>query len=375
MSGLQHLDWEMVKVLIVDDSIFMRKTLAAILEQSPFIKVVGLARNGEEGLELIRQHDPDVVTLDIEMPKMDGLTALRHIMMEMPRPVIMISSLTKEGAEATLKAMELGASDFIPKQAIPDESYAAKLRETVLMVAKSASVLKYNAARRSSASASSLALRQVKADNAPPQDSGRRILPSTETALSGVRAKDVVAIGVSTGGPPVVQKILSELPENFPAGILIAQHMPAAFTGPFAKRLDNLSKLTVQEAQGGEKLKPGLALVAPGGKHISITPTLEVIVSEQPLEALYKPSVNVLMESAGRSLGRKVLGVMLTGMGSDGAEGAKVLKECGGKLIAQSEKTCVVYGMPKAVVDAGLADEIVDKDDLAAAIVRGVQNR
>lgn len=365
----------MVKVLIVDDSIFMRKTLAAILEQSPFIKVVGLARNGEEGLELIRQHDPDVVTLDIEMPKMDGLTALRHIMMEMPRPVIMISSLTKEGAEATLKAMELGASDFIPKQAIPDESYAAKLRETVLMVAKSASVLKYNAARRSSASASSLALRQVKADNAPPQDSGRRILPSTETALSGVRAKDVVAIGVSTGGPPVVQKILSELPENFPAGILIAQHMPAAFTGPFAKRLDNLSKLTVQEAQGGEKLKPGLALVAPGGKHISITPTLEVIVSEQPLEALYKPSVNVLMESAGRSLGRKVLGVMLTGMGSDGVEGAKVLKECGGKLIAQSEKTCVVYGMPKAVVDAGLADEIVDKDDLAAAIVRGVQNR
>lgn len=363
----------MVKVLIVDDSIFMRKTLAAILEQSPFIKVVGLARNGEEGLELIRQYDPDVVTLDVEMPKMDGLTALRHIMMEMPRPVIMISSLTKEGAEATLKAMELGASDFIPKQTIPDESYAAKLRETVLMVAKSAPAIKYNTARRSSAS--SVAARQAKADSTPHGESGRRVLPASESFISGGKARDVVAIGVSTGGPPVVQKILSELPENFSAGILIAQHMPAAFTGPFAKRLDNLSKLTVREAHGGEKLKPGLALVAPGGKHISITPTLEVLVSEQPLEALYKPSVNVLMEGAGRSLGRKVLGVMLTGMGSDGVEGAKVLKECGGKLIAQSEKTCVVYGMPKAVVDAGLADEIVDKDDLAAAIVRGVQNR
>ena len=355
----------MIKVLVVDDSAFMRNILSSILRKSPEIEVVGTARNGEQALEMIRQNDPDVVTLDIEMPRMDGLTALRHIMMEMPRPVIMISSLTTEGAESTLKALELGAADFIPKQNFPDEAYGAMIRETVLTVAKSAHMLRrFSRPRPALLKASAPPVLPPKAfvsgPAAPPPSSGGRAI------------RDIVAIGVSTGGPPAVQKILAALPENFPAGVLIAQHMPAAFTKPFAKRLDNLSKLTVKEAESGDKLRNGMVFVAPGGKHIRIKPNLEIIVSEEPVAALYKPSVNELMDSVGKAFGRKALGVMLTGMGSDGLEGSKVLKAQGGRMLAQSEQTCVVYGMPKAVVDANLADEIVDIDNMAQAIINNL---
>jgi two-component system chemotaxis response regulator CheB len=182
----------------------------------------------------------------------------------------------------------------------------------------------------------------------------------------------VVAIGVSTGGPPAVQKVLSLLPADFPAGILIAQHMPAAFTGPFAKRLDGVCKVAVKEAEGGERLAPGTVYVAPGGKHLLLQQKgsrVEVVVSEEPRDALYKPSANVLIESVANSLGRRSLGVILTGMGSDGLEGVRALKQRGGRALAQSDATCVVYGMPKAIVDAGLADEVIDIDDMAQAIL------
>jgi two-component system chemotaxis response regulator CheB len=187
----------------------------------------------------------------------------------------------------------------------------------------------------------------------------------------GAAKRDVVAIGVSTGGPPAVQKVLAALPEGFPAGILIAQHMPASFTGPFAKRLDSVSRLSVKEAENGERFSPGTVYIAPGGKHLRIElrgAGLRVVVGEEPREALYKPSANELMESVGTVVGRRALGVVLTGMGYDGREGVKVLKERGGRALAQSDATCVVYGMPKAIVDAGLADEIVDIDDMAHAI-------
>ena len=351
----------MIKVLVVDDSAFMRNTLVSILQKSPNINVVATGRNGEEGLELIQKHDPDVVTLDIEMPRMDGLTALKRIMMEMPRPVIMISSLTTEGAEATLKALELGAADFIPKQTLPDEAYGENIRETVLTVAKSSHI--FRRFRRP---------RPVVPVKVPPLSApvaAPSALTSPRGPLGSRPARDVVAIGVSTGGPPAVQKILSALPEDFPAGILIAQHMPAAFTQTFAKRLDSVSKISVKEAEPGDKLRNGWAYVAPGGKHIRVKPNMEIIVSEEPKEALYKPSANELMDSVGKTFGRKALGVMLTGMGNDGLNGAKVLKAGGGRLIAQSEQTCVVYGMPKAVVDAGLADEVIDLDNMAQAII------
>ncbi|EKO39070.1 MAG: chemotaxis response regulator (CheY-like domain and methylesterase domain containing protein) [Solidesulfovibrio magneticus str. Maddingley MBC34] len=366
----------MIKVVVIDDSAFMRKALAAMLSKDPEIEVAGTARDGEEGLEMIRRHQPDVVTLDIEMPRMDGLTALRHIMMEMPRPVLMVSSLTTEGAEATLKAMELGAVDFIPKQLSKVSLDIVKieddLRAKVKLIAKrrmshlSRSSL---TARVRAAGAAGAAAGTASAGTAP----GER--PSRAARPGGSQTRDLVAIGVSTGGPPAVQKVLSVLPKDFPAGILIAQHMPAAFTGPFAKRLDSVCQITVKEAEDGERLQHGVAYVAPGGKHLRLdqkVSRIDVRVVEEPREALYKPSATVLFESVAAGVGRRGLGVVLTGMGSDGLEGMKALKAKGGRALAQSDSTCVVYGMPKAIVDAGLADEIVDIDEMGEAILQNL---
>ena len=320
-----------------------------MLNNDPNIDVVATAKNGKEGLDVIRQYNPDVVTMDIEMPEMDGLTALKRVMMEMPRPVIMVSSLTTDGAEATLKAMENGAVDFIPKQlskvSLDIIKIEEELREKVRSVAR----------------------RRVAPVRPRKKDDGEPL-----TVRKGVRCRDIVVIGVSTGGPPVVQRILSELPKDFPASILIAQHMPKAFTGPFARRLNDSSELFVKEAETGDAVAPGKVYVAPGGSHIvldrqGIMPVVKV--TSEPASALYKPSADVLFASAGEVAGDRTLGVMLTGMGHDGVEGMRVLKEKGGKGLAQSEATCVVYGMPKAVVDAGLVEKVFDLDAIAEGIL------
>lgn len=354
----------MISVVVVDDSAFMRKALSSMLEKDPEIKVVATARDGQEGLDLIRKHNPDVITLDIEMPRMDGLTALKHIMMEMPKPVLMVSSLTVEGAEATLKAMELGAVDFIPKQ----------LSKVSLDIVKIELDLQ--------AKVKQIARRKFR----PPVLARKPCIPSASTTCppgesetrreivrpSGSLVRDVVAIGVSTGGPPAVQKVLSGLPKDFPAAIVIAQHMPAAFTGPFAKRLDGVCQVNVKEAETGDRLMPGHVFIAPGGKHLKLhqkVSRVEIEITTDPVEALYKPSANVLVGSAAEAVGRRALGVILTGMGSDGMEGVKILKQKGGRALAQSDASCVVYGMPKAIVDAGLADEIVDIEEMAQAIM------
>ena len=345
----------MIKVVVVDDSAFMRKAISGMLSKSPDIEVVATAKNGQEGLDAVRRHDPDVVTLDIEMPVMDGLTALKHIMMEMPRPVCMISSLTSEGAEATLKAMELGAMDFIPKElskvSLDIVKIEADLHHKVKTLAK----------RRRSGSP--VARLKTKAEP-------KRAYPAPARGAKVYR--DVVAIGVSTGGPPAVQNVLSSFAADFPAAILIAQHMPAAFTGPFANRLDNVSKIRVKEAEDGEPLTMGTAYVSPGGKHLRLVQRgamRRVSVSEEPADALYKPCVNVLMESVAETAGRRSLGVILTGMGSDGLEGIRTLKSRGAFTMAQDEASCVVYGMPKSIVEAGLADEVIDIHDIGSAIL------
>ncbi|MFV0349973.1 MAG: chemotaxis response regulator protein-glutamate methylesterase [Halodesulfovibrio sp.] len=358
----------MITVVVVDDSAFMRKALSSMLEKDPEIRVVATARDGQEGLDLIRKHNPDVVTLDIEMPRMDGLTALRHIMMEMPRPVLMVSSLTVEGAEATLKAMELGAVDFIPKQLSKVSLDIVKIEEDLQEKVKQISRRRFVPPRPSRP------VRPAVATNGTAVAAAHAV-PKPVAPRTGRPVRDIVAIGVSTGGPPAVQKVLSQLPADFPATILIAQHMPAAFTGPFAKRLDGVCKISVKEAETGDRIAPGVAYVAPGGKHIRLDlrgGRMELVVTTEPTDALYKPSANVLMESVGNSVGRKALGVILTGMGSDGAEGMRVLKQKGGRAIAQNDASCVVYGMPKAIVDAGLADEIHDIDDIAEAIMAGL---
>lgn len=403
----------MIRVLVVDDSAFMRNAISSYLTQDAGIEVVGTARDGVDCLEKVKQLQPDVITLDLEMPRMDGLETLKQLMSTTPLPVIMISSLTEFGAEATLKAMEAGAMDFIPKTMANDkEAFGDEIRRKVKLLARRKAFirLKYSAQRQSrkpsplpstpSPAPAPHTSRFSSPTPPPPPRSGSSLprhagtgtlhggsLSSGQGSTTATRtvqtssarcrgARDIVVIGVSTGGPPVVQKILSALPANLPACILVAQHMPASFTGPFAKRLDGVCALSVTEAVNGDKLVNGHAYICPGGRHIGIQmrgPLAEVLVTDEPKSALYKPTVNLLMETAGKCMGRRVLGVMLTGMGSDGVDGARVLKEKGGWLIAQSEATCVVYGMPKAVVDAGLADQVVDADDIAEQIIAAVK--
>jgi len=347
---------KVIRVVVVDDSAFMRKAISTMLQKDTEIEVVGMARDGMEGLEMVRKLDPDVVTLDIEMPVMDGLTALKHIMMEMPRPVIMVSSLTTEGGEATLKAMEYGAVDFIPKQ-------LSKVSLDIVKIEKSLQSKVKTVVRKKGRLSASVTKSKPR--------TAKEVSRTIQARPKGKVLRDIVVIGVSTGGPPAVQKVLGELPQDFPAAILIAQHMPGAFTGPFAKRLNDASALSVKEAEDRDLLTPGRVYIAPGGKHLSLCPRtsrIELAVSSTPEDVIYKPSVNVLLSSAVNGLGQRTVGVIMTGMGSDGLEGAKDLKARKGRLLAQSEETCVVYGMPKAVIEAGLADDVVNLDDMAQAI-------
>lgn len=356
----------MIKVLVVDDSAFMRRVLTSLLSQDADIEIVGSARDGEDALVKIASLKPDVVTMDIEMPRMDGLATLQQIMKTAPLPVIMISSLTEAGAESTLKALEYGALDFIPKSLsnTNHDQFAQELIRKIRAVSRKKSLLQLRFGRTHSVAGQ------------PPAPPAYK--PTAPAVLGGPckGVRDIVAIGVSTGGPPAVQKILSVLPANFPACILIAQHMPAAFTGPFAKRLDNICQITVKEAQTGDRLQAGVAYIAPGGQHLMVTmrgAMPELAVTPEPSTALYKPSVNVLIESVAKHLGRKSIGVILTGMGSDGLEGIRQLKAKEGYILAQNEHSCVVYGMPKAIVDAQLADQILDIDHMAETLITAVK--
>ncbi|MBO4335899.1 MAG: chemotaxis response regulator protein-glutamate methylesterase [Desulfovibrio sp.] len=365
----------MIRVIVVDDSLFLRNSLVSLIEQDSEIKVAATARDGLDALRKIQAapDDFDVVTLDVEMPNMNGLETLKKLMATVPLPVLMISSLTEQGAETTLRALELGALDFIPKSLEKDkdkETFGREIRQKIKSLSRRKVFvrLKYGLKNKTAEKERRLP------DKALQAKGGSMPADYVQTPCKGPR--DLVVIGVSTGGPPVVQKILSAMPENLPACILVAQHMPPAFTGPFARRLDSVSKIGVSEAVDGDKFLRGHAYVCPGGKHIGIRlrgVLPQIAVTEEPKDALYKPTVNVLMGTAGKYMGRRTLGVMLTGMGNDGVEGAKVLVDNGGCLIAQDEASCVVYGMNKAVIDAKLANLILDADDIAKAIIDTVR--
>ncbi len=393
----------MIRAIVVDDSTFMRNSLTRMLTSDPEIEVIGHAGDGFEALEKIKELNPDIITLDLEMPRMGGLEMLEKLMSTNPKPVLVISSLTYEGAEATLKALELGALDYMPKYVEGTTVFAVaqkELTEKVNALVKSPSyrilfakmrmrAAKTNAAKAdSSASASSSAspiaaaqpsaassakLSSLSIKAVPGQGQATYVRPH-EPLPTGRPNRDIVAISVSTGGPPAVQKVLTSLPENFPACILIAQHMPAAFTGAFAKRLDSLSKITVKEAKDGDPIIPGVAYVCPGAQHISVTikgALPQIKVSPEPTTEIYKPCANILNQSVS-IMGNKVVGLTMTGMGSDGCEGTKALRAKGGYILAQSEDTCVVYGMPRAVVEAKVAHDIVDLDDIPDALIRAL---
>lgn len=351
----------MIKVLIVDDSAFMRKALTSMLQEDPEIKVVGTARDGLEALQMIQELKPDIVTMDVEMPRMDGITALKEIMSKNPVPVIMVSSLTTEGAKVTLEALELGAVDFIPKNLSELSVNIVKIKG--MLIDKIKTIARRGVVRRGPS---------IRAPE-PKVEVPKVEIPKAR--ISSERKVGIVSIGTSTGGPKALQEIIPKLPKDFPVPIVIAQHMPPNFTKPFAERLNQLSQLSVKEAEEGETIKAGMVYVAPGRGHMRLKRRgieTYITISDDREEFIYRPSVDALMLSVAECFPGRSLGVILTGMGNDGAKGAKKIKETGGRVFAQNEETCVVYGMPRAVVEAGIADKIVPLEEMAGEIINAV---
>lgn len=368
-----------VKVLVVDDSGFFRRRVSEILSADSNIQVVGTATNGKEAIDQALALKPDVITMDYEMPMMDGITAVRHIMQRCPTPVLMFSSLTHEGARVTLDALDAGAVDFLPKNfediSRNPEKVKQLLCEKILSISRSnRRVSTYSAPAPVAAPAPTAAPSSVGSygSSAPVRPAPIPARTHAGTASSPApkrKAFKLVAIGTSTGGPVALQRVLTQLPANFPAPIVLVQHMPAAFTKAFAERLDKLCRISVKEAEDGDILRPGLALLAPGGKQMMIDGrgAVKILPGDERLN--YKPCVDITFGSAAKTYGDKVLAVVLTGMGADGREGARLLKQGGSSIWAQDEASCVIYGMPMAIVKAELADAVYSLDDIGKHLV------
>jgi len=331
-----------------------------MLSSDPEIQIAGSARDGLEAIEKVVQLKPDIVTMDVEMPRMDGISALKHIMANNPVPVIMVSSLTVEGAHITLEALEYGAVDFIPKNLSDLSLNILRLKE--LLIDKIKQLARKGVPRR-------IARPAARSVTAP-------VVSPAVLRTTGERRVGLVAIGTSTGGPKALQEVLPSLPKEFPVPIVIAQHMPPNFTGPFAERLNQLCKLEVREAKEDDVLNPSLILIAPGRGHMRVSRKrgieTTVTISEDRENFIYRPSVDALMASVAEFFPGRALGVILTGMGNDGMKGMIELKKTGGRIFAQNEESCVVYGMPKAVVDAGIADKVLPIEEIAGEIVNSV---
>jgi two-component system chemotaxis response regulator CheB len=375
-----------VSVLVVDDSGFFRKRLTEILSASGQIRVVGAASNGREGVDMAERLRPDVITMDYEMPVMDGISAVREIMRRHPTPVLMFSSLTYEGARVTLDALEAGAVDFLPKnfeEIARDSSQLQKiLIDRVLDVARSRPGGASATRARPAEPQAPRPTERPRAEHRPAAPVRERVErpvrePETprRTAHRAAKHYSVVGIGTSTGGPVALQKVLTVLPASFPAPIVLVQHMPASFTPAFAERLNRLCKIEVRQAADGDVLRPGLALLAPGGKQMMIEsrggqPRVRILPGDERLN--YKPCVDVTFGSLARSFPGKTLGVILTGMGADGREGCRMMKQTGSDIWSQDEKSSVIYGMPMAVAKAGLSDEVLSLEEIGARLVEGV---
>ena len=363
-----------LKVLVVDDSGFFQRRVSEIINADPRLEVIATASNGKEGVEKALALKPDVITMDYEMPVMDGVTAVRNIMSQCPTPVLMFSSLTYEGARITLDALEAGAVDFLSKQFDAIAASEAKLHkiltDRICDVAaagqKKTPVLSAAPAVRKTPTINASDLlnkRTVRAE--PPQS-----VAVIKTNNKSVHHVEVVMIGTSTGGPAALQTIFKQIPANFSKPIVIVQHMPGSFTKAFAERLNKISALTVSEAQNGDRLKPGHVYVAPGGMQLMIDRRNggSIHIHESDERISYRPSVDIALASAAKHFGRNALAIILTGMGSDGKEGALLLKQVGGTIWAQDEASCVIYGMPMAVVKAGLVESILPLDDIGPKI-------
>ncbi|MCT4564080.1 MAG: chemotaxis response regulator protein-glutamate methylesterase [Maledivibacter sp.] len=352
-----------IKVLVVDDSAFMRRILSDIINSHPDIEVIDTARNGEDALVKIEKLKPDVVTLDVEMPKMDGLDALQKIMENCPVPVLMLSSLTKKGADETIKALQFGAVDFIAKPSNIFKINVEDMRKHLLDKIIVASKVKF---------------RKKVLLNTSPRGEIRKTYPrkTRDLGVKKTTFKKVVAIGTSTGGPRALQNLLPSIPKDIDAAIVIVQHMPSGFTKSLANRLDSICEISVKEAEHNDILLPGHAYIAQGGHHMVVVKEnnqLKIHLDGGPTVSGHRPSVDVLMGSIADTGIRNVIGVILTGMGADGAQGLKKLKENSAYIIAQDEESCVVFGMPKSTIKLGIVDKVLPIYDISDEITKAVE--
>ena len=341
-----------LRVLVVDDSAYVRKVVKEILSRSPFVEVVGTARDGREALELVAQLEPDVVTCDLIMPELDGVGFVREQMQRQPVPII-IMSIANETAEAVLTALDAGAIDFVQK---PTALASEKIFEVSTEL-----IDKVKAAGQ-------ISLKRISTPAAPemPTESEQ------EAKITGSHSVDVVVLGISTGGPQALKRLIPQLPADFPVPVLMVMHMPVGYTEMYAAKLNELSQLEVREAAEGDEIKPGRVFLAQAGRHLSVKRNLSGKVvthlDAKPFNSLHRPSVDALFQSAAEVYGNRLLGVVMTGMGSDGKQGAAWIKSQGGLIFTEAESSCVVYGMPCTVVEAGLSDKSVALDDMARAI-------
>ncbi len=363
-----------VRVLIVDDSRFFRRRVTEIINSDPQLEVIGAAVNGREAVELVAKLKPDVVTMDIEMPVMDGISAVRHIMNRTPTPILMFSSLTTDGAQSTLDALDAGAVDFLPKrfEDISKDRDEVK-RQLCMRVRQIGAKTRKKAIVHRPLGSVGTSLRDKTI--VTPERKPKRASPGRLLSSGALRSYSLLAIGASTGGPVALQEILTTLPKTFPLPIVLVQHMPSSFTPAFATRLDKLCQITVKEAQDGDFLASGTAFLAPGGRQMVLerrgSNTVLKICDAQSGQ-YYKPSVDTTFMSVAKVFPGKVLALILTGMGADGREGVRVLKRDKSTVWAQNEETCVVFGMPGAVVDAGLADSILPLSEIGTQLKQGV---
>ena len=353
---------ETIKVVVIDDSAFMRKSLTLMLESDPAIKVIGTAGDGKEGIEKVAHLKPDLVTLDIEMPRMDGLTTLKIIMKEMPLPVIMVSSLSVEGARVTVNALSEGAVDFIPKNLSTTSLDIMKIKQEIIEKVKR--IVKKNA-NKSAPQISRVVDRKSRISKLFEENKKYGIFKHKKEF-------DAVLIGISTGGPYALLQMIPTLPANFPLGIAIVQHMPAHFTKSLADRLDQISALKVKEAENNESFEKGVVYIAPGGKHLTFQPNdnhINLNISSESSDTLYCPSVDLMMNSAVNTFENSLIGVIMTGMGKDGVKGLNAIKNKNGHILAQDEESCVVFGMPKEAILKNLVDEILPLSKISNSLV------
>ncbi|MBW4574907.1 MAG: chemotaxis response regulator protein-glutamate methylesterase [Aphanothece sp. CMT-3BRIN-NPC111] len=341
-----------LRVLVVDDSAYVRKVVKQMLSRSPFIEVVGTAHDGEEALEMVEQLHPDVVTLDLMMPQMNGVEFLQKQMARHPVPVVIVS-IASDKSDMTLAALDAGAIDFVQKPTSLATEKVFEINDELIEKVKAAANVQLHRLP---------AVKHSEVKAAPP------LLKISHSGLV-----DIVVLGISTGGPQALSFMIPQLPADLPVPVAIVLHMPVGYTEMFARRLDELSPLKVIEASEGDIVCPGVVLVAPAGRHMSFRRQADGVVvthlDTRPLEKLHRPAVDVMFQSAAEVFGDRVLGVVMTGMGSDGKEGAAWIKSHGGRIFTEAEETCVVYGMPRSVVEAGLSDKSVPLPQMAQAIL------